>query len=112
MTAANSSAAPAQTTVAMAGRTLPLLPAAAFVLVWSSGYISGPAAVRAAAPLTVLGWRFVLAAALGALVALAGGAAVSAGPRSGPEGLSRRRCRGIAARVAERVGCLSKPSRL
>ena len=64
-------AAPAQTTVAMAGRTLPLLPAAAFVLVWSSGYISGPAAVRAAAPLTVLGWRFVLAAALGALVALA-----------------------------------------
>jgi drug/metabolite transporter (DMT)-like permease len=50
---------------------LPLLPAAAFVLVWSSGYISGPAAVRAAAPLTVLGWRFVLAAALGALVALA-----------------------------------------
>ena len=45
---------------------LPLVPAAAFVLVWSSGYISGPAAVRAAAPLTVLGWRFVLAAALGA----------------------------------------------
>ena len=36
------------------------MPAAAFVLIWSSGYISGPAAVHAAAPFTVLGWRFVL----------------------------------------------------
>ncbi|KQV67571.1 hypothetical protein ASC64_10010 [Nocardioides sp. Root122] len=50
---------------------LPLAPAAAFVLVWSSGYISGPAAVHAAAPFTVLGWRFVLAALLGAGLALA-----------------------------------------
>jgi drug/metabolite transporter (DMT)-like permease len=49
---------------------LPLLPAAAFVLVWSSGYIAGPAAVRAAAPFTVLGWRFALAAVLGASLAL------------------------------------------
>lgn len=65
------SSAPAQTTVARGGRTLPVLPAAAFVLVWSSGYISGPAAVRSAAPFTVLGWRFVLAAALGAALALA-----------------------------------------
>lgn len=48
---------------------LPLLPAAAFVLVWSSGYISGPAAVHAAAPFTVLGWRFVLAAVIGASLA-------------------------------------------
>jgi len=40
------------------------------VLVWSSGYISGPAAVHAAAPFTVLGWRFVLAAVLGAGLAL------------------------------------------
>lgn len=48
---------------------LPLLPAAAFVLVWSSGYISGPAAVHAAAPFTVLGWRFVLAAVIGATLA-------------------------------------------
>jgi drug/metabolite transporter (DMT)-like permease len=47
------------------------VPAAAFVLVWSSGYISGPAAVDAAAPFTVLGWRFVLAAALAAVLALA-----------------------------------------
>lgn len=52
-------------------RHLPLLPAAAFVLVWSSGYISGPAAVQAAAPFTVLGWRFVIAAALAACLALA-----------------------------------------
>ncbi len=50
---------------------LPLLPAAAFVLVWSSGYISGPAAVRAAAPFSVLGWRFVIAAVLAAALALA-----------------------------------------
>lgn len=47
------------------------MPAAAFVLVWSSGYISGPAAVDAAAPFTVLGWRFVLAAVTAALLALA-----------------------------------------
>ena len=52
-------------------RHLPLVPAAAFVLVWSSGYISGPAAVHAAAPFTVLGWRFVIAALLGAGLALA-----------------------------------------
>ena len=62
--------APPTTAAVVGTRTLPLLPAAAFVLVWSSGYIAGPAAVRAAAPLSVLGWRFVLAAALGALVAL------------------------------------------
>lgn len=53
------------------GSTLPLVPAAAFVLVWSSGYISGPAAVRAAAPFSALGWRFVLAAVLAAVLALA-----------------------------------------
>ena len=41
------------------------------MLVWSSGYISGPAAVGAAAPFTVLGWRFVLAALIGAALALA-----------------------------------------
>lgn len=49
---------------------LPLLPAIAFVLVWSSGYISGPAAVDAAAPFSVLGWRFVIAAVLAAALAL------------------------------------------
>lgn len=48
---------------------LPLVPAVAFVLVWSSGYISGPAAVHAAAPFTVLGWRFVLAAVIGVVLA-------------------------------------------
>ena len=52
-------------------RHLPFVPAAAFVLVWSSGYISGPAAVDAAAPFFVLGWRFVLAAVLAAGLALA-----------------------------------------
>nr|WP_301539525.1 DMT family transporter [Nocardioides sp. zg-1308] len=49
---------------------MPLVPAAAFVLVWSSGYISGPAAVHAAAPFSVLGWRFVVAALLAAGLAL------------------------------------------
>ncbi|WP_248581109.1 DMT family transporter [Nocardioides sp. InS609-2] len=49
---------------------LPWVPAAAFVVVWSSGYIAGPAAVHAAAPFNVLGWRFVLAAVIGALLAL------------------------------------------
>lgn len=59
------------TSRAGSARHLPLLPAVAFVLVWSSGYISGPAAVHAAAPFTVLGWRFVLAAVIGAGLALA-----------------------------------------
>lgn len=49
---------------------LPFWPAVAFVLVWSSGYIAGPAAVRAAAPFTVLGWRFTLAALIGTALAL------------------------------------------
>ena len=63
--------APTTTTAVVGARRLPLLPAAAFVLVWSSGYIASPAAVRASAPLTVLGWRFALAAGVGALIALA-----------------------------------------
>ncbi len=41
------------------------------MLVWSSGYISGPAAVDAAAPFAVLGWRFVIAALLATGLALA-----------------------------------------
>ena len=41
------------------------------MLVWSSGYISGPAAVEAAGPFSVLGWRFVLAALLAAGLAVA-----------------------------------------
>lgn len=52
------------------GSTLPVVPAAAFVLVWSSGYISGPAAVHAAAPFSALAWRFVIAALLAAALAL------------------------------------------
>jgi drug/metabolite transporter (DMT)-like permease len=52
-------------------RHLPLVPAVAFVLVWSSGYISGPAAVHAAAPFSVLGWRFVIAALIAACLSLA-----------------------------------------
>lgn len=49
---------------------LPLVPAAAFVLVWSSGYIAGPAAVAAVSPFTVLGWRFTLAALIAVPLAL------------------------------------------
>ncbi|MBF4162398.1 DMT family transporter [Nocardioides acrostichi] len=41
---------------------VPLLPAAAFVVVWSSGYIAGPAGVDAIDPFTVLTLRFVVAA--------------------------------------------------
>jgi drug/metabolite transporter (DMT)-like permease len=46
-----------------------LVPAAGFVLVWSSGYIAGPWGVRAVAPLWLVGARFVLAAVLAALLA-------------------------------------------
>ncbi|MET0999532.1 MAG: DMT family transporter [Marmoricola sp.] len=47
----------------MAGsRHLPLLPAAGFVLVWSSGYIAGPYGVEAMSPLMLVAVRFVLAA--------------------------------------------------
>jgi drug/metabolite transporter (DMT)-like permease len=45
-------------------RHLPLLPAAAFVLVWSSGYIAGPYGVEAMSPLMLVAVRFVLAAVL------------------------------------------------
>ena len=50
---------------------LPPVPALAFILVWCSGYIAGPAAVRAAAPFSVLGWRFLLAALIAVPLALA-----------------------------------------
>jgi drug/metabolite transporter (DMT)-like permease len=42
----------------------PWLVGAAFVLVWSSGYISGPAGVDAVEPFTLLALRFALAAAV------------------------------------------------
>jgi len=45
-----------------ASRHLPFAPAAAFVLVWSSGYIAGPYGVEAMAPLMLVAVRFVLAA--------------------------------------------------
>ena len=48
---------------------LPLLPAAGFVLVWSSGYIAGPYGVKAVSPLMLVGLRFVLAAVLVAILA-------------------------------------------
>lgn len=49
----------------MAGqRHLPLVPAAGFVLVWSSGYIAGPYGVQAMSPLMLVALRFVLAALL------------------------------------------------
>lgn len=40
----------------------PWVPAGAFVLVWSSGYIAGPAGVDAVEPFSLLALRFVLAA--------------------------------------------------
>ena len=50
-------------------RHLPLVPAAAFVVVWSSGYIAGPYGVRAMAPLMLLAVRFVLAAGIALVLA-------------------------------------------
>jgi drug/metabolite transporter (DMT)-like permease len=44
--------------------TFPWVAAAAFVLVWSSGYISGPAGVEAVEPFSLLALRFALAAAV------------------------------------------------
>ena len=43
---------------------LPLWPAAAFVLVWSSGYIAGPLGVDAVSPFWVVTLRFAVAAVL------------------------------------------------
>lgn len=45
-------------------RHLPLVPAAGFVLVWSSGYIAGPYGVEAMSPLMLVAVRFVLAAVI------------------------------------------------
>lgn len=44
--------------------TFPYGVGALFVVVWSSGYIAGPAGVDAVAPFTLLALRFVLAAAI------------------------------------------------
>jgi drug/metabolite transporter (DMT)-like permease len=44
------------------GSGLPLLPAAGFVLIWSSGYIAGPYGVEAMSPLMLVAVRFLLAA--------------------------------------------------
>src|SRR6187551_3583190 len=51
------------------GAGLPLVPAAGFVLVWSSGYIAGPYGVGAVSPLSLVAGRFVLAAILAGLLA-------------------------------------------
>jgi drug/metabolite transporter (DMT)-like permease len=51
-------------------RVPPLL-AAAFVVVWCTGYIAGPEAVDAFAPLSVLTYRFGLAALLAGVMAFA-----------------------------------------
>ena len=51
------------------GRHLPLVPAAGFVLVWSSGYIAGPYGVDAVSPLALVAGRFVLAALLVGILA-------------------------------------------
>jgi drug/metabolite transporter (DMT)-like permease len=49
--------------------SLPVIPAAAFVLVWSSGYIAGPYGVEGMEPLSLVAWRFILAAAIVAVLA-------------------------------------------
>lgn len=49
--------------------SLPVIPAAAFVLVWSSGYIAGPYGVDGMKPLSLVAWRFILAAAIVAVLA-------------------------------------------
>ena len=56
--------------MARTSSSLPLLPAAGFVLIWSSGYIAGPYGVEAVSPLMLLAVRFMLAAAIAALLAL------------------------------------------
>lgn len=48
---------------------LPVVPSIAFVLVWSSGYISGPYGVQYVAPFTLLALRFGVAAGLALLLA-------------------------------------------
>ncbi len=55
----------------MPSRGLPFVPAAGFVLVWSSGYIAGPYGVAAVSPLTLVATRFILAAVLAGLLAWA-----------------------------------------
>ncbi len=45
-------------------RHLPFVPAAGFVIVWSTGYIAGPYGVEAMSPLMLVAVRFVLAALL------------------------------------------------
>ena len=64
------------------------VPGAAFVVVWSSGYIAGPYGVTAMAPLTLVGLRFALAAVLAALLART---------FRGPFRIERRRALRIAA---------------
>ena len=51
--------------------SLPVVPAAAFVLVWSSGYIAGPYGVQGMAPLSLVAWRFMLATVIVAVLARA-----------------------------------------
>lgn len=54
-----------------AAPSLPLGPAVAFVVVWSAGYIAGPYGVRYVGPLTLVAWRFALAAIVASALALA-----------------------------------------
>ncbi len=51
------------------GGALPFLPALGFVLVWSSGYIAGPYGVTAMKPLSLVGWRFIAATVIVAVLA-------------------------------------------
>lgn len=75
---------------APAGR-LPLVPAAAFVVVWSSGYVAAPLGVEAIEPLTLVAWRFAIAAVVTGVLArwLRGPLRISRGTllRAGATGL-------------------------
>ena len=72
-----------------------------FVLLWSSGFLAGSLATRAAPPFALTVWRFLLAAVLLAGVAVADAGAVAAGAA----GVARpRRHRGAAAGRAVRGG--------
>jgi drug/metabolite transporter (DMT)-like permease len=50
---------------------VPPVTAAVFVVVWSTGYVAGPIAVDAFAPLSVLAYRFLIAGLVAGAIALA-----------------------------------------
>ena len=63
---------------------------AAFVAIWSSGYIGGSIAASVIAPLAANLWRFVLGAVVLAAIARAAGGVAARGTRPGAGGRDRR----------------------